>query len=51
MAFEDAEGLEAGKTRVKYRDVDVGLVDQVALSDDLAHRGRFLTLIVAWRPT
>jgi paraquat-inducible protein B len=37
VAFEDAEGLEAGKTRVKYRDVDVGLVDQVALSDDLSH--------------
>jgi paraquat-inducible protein B len=37
VVFEDAEGLEAGKTRVKYRDVDVGLVDQVALSDDLSH--------------
>jgi paraquat-inducible protein B len=37
VAFEDAEGLEAGKTRVKYRDVEVGLVDQVALSEDLSH--------------
>jgi len=35
--FDNAEGLEAGKTRVKYLNVDVGLVDQVALSDDLSH--------------
>jgi paraquat-inducible protein B len=37
IAFDDAEGLEAGKTRVKYRNVEVGLVDQVALSEDLSH--------------
>ena len=37
VVFDDAEGLEAGKTRVKYRDVDVGLVDQVVLSEDLSH--------------
>ncbi|MGH6899377.1 MAG: intermembrane transport protein PqiB [Geminicoccaceae bacterium] len=37
VVFDDAEGLEAGKTRVKYRDVEVGLVDQVALSEDLSH--------------
>ena len=37
VVFDDAEGLEAGKTRVKYRDVEVGLVDQVVLSEDLSH--------------
>ena len=35
--FDNAEGLEAGKTQVKYRNVEVGLVDQVRLSDDLSH--------------
>jgi paraquat-inducible protein B len=35
--FDNAEGLEAGKTRVKYRNVEVGLVDEVALSEDLSH--------------
>jgi paraquat-inducible protein B len=37
VVFDNAEGLEAGKTRVKYLNVDVGLVDQVSLSDDLSH--------------
>jgi paraquat-inducible protein B len=37
LVFDNAEGLEAGKTRVKYRNVEVGLVDDVALSDDLSH--------------
>lgn len=37
ITFDNAEGLEAGKTQVKYRNVEVGLVDQVGLSDDLSH--------------
>jgi paraquat-inducible protein B len=37
VVFDDAEGLEAGKTRVKYRNVEVGLVDEVSLSEDLSH--------------
>jgi paraquat-inducible protein B len=37
VVFDNAEGLEAGKTRVKYLNVEVGLVDQVTLSDDLSH--------------
>ena len=37
IGFESAEGLEADKTRIKYKDVDVGVVDNVALSDDLSH--------------
>ena len=35
--FDNAEGLEAGKTQVKYRNVEVGLVDEVAMSEDLSH--------------
>jgi len=37
ITFKDAEGLMAGKTKVKYKDVDVGLVKEVDLSDDLKH--------------
>ncbi len=35
VTFVTAEGLEAGKTRVKYRDVDVGKVEAVRVTDDL----------------
>lgn len=35
IVFKNAEGLEAGKTKVKYKDVDIGLVTAVTLSKDL----------------
>ena len=34
IVFETASGLEAGKTKVKYKDVDIGLVKSIALSED-----------------
>lgn len=34
LAFATAEGLEAGKTRVKMLNVDVGLVEQIKLNAD-----------------
>jgi len=37
ITFETADGLEAGKTKVKYKDVEVGLVDTVRLGEDLSH--------------
>ncbi|MEK0083530.1 intermembrane transport protein PqiB [Benzoatithermus flavus] len=37
ITFETAEGLEAGKTKVKYRDVDVGTVETVSIGPDLQH--------------
>ena len=37
ISFKTAEGLEAGKTKVKYKDVEVGLVTEVSLSEDLSH--------------
>ncbi len=37
IRFDTAEGLEAGKTKVKYKDVEVGLVEEVRLSDDLSN--------------
>jgi len=35
IQFNTAEGLEAGKTKLRYRDVDVGLVESVSLSDSM----------------
>lgn len=34
IAFENASGLSAGKTKVKYRNVEVGMVTDVKLTDD-----------------
>ena len=35
IQFNTAEGLEAGKTRLRYRDVDIGLVGNVSLSENM----------------
>lgn len=37
ITFESASGLEPGKTKIKYRDVPLGVVSDVELSDDLSH--------------
>lgn len=37
VTFESAEGLTAGKTAVRYRDVDVGQVTEINLAQDLGH--------------
>ncbi|MEP5764659.1 MAG: intermembrane transport protein PqiB [Halieaceae bacterium] len=34
ISFDTAEGLTAGKTKVKYRNVEMGVVQEVILSDD-----------------
>jgi len=36
ISFETAEGLEAGKTQIKYKDVEVGIVEAVLLAPDLS---------------
>ena len=36
IAFDNASGVAAGKTELKYRDVTVGLVEEVSFSDDLS---------------
>src|SRR5262245_53502232 len=36
ISFESAEGLEAGKTLIKYKDVEVGRVEEIRLRDDLS---------------
>jgi paraquat-inducible protein B len=37
ISFDTAEGLQAGQSHVKHKDVDMGLVSSVALSRDLQH--------------
>ena len=37
ISFKSAEGLEAGKTKIRYKDVEVGQVGTIELSDDLSH--------------
>ncbi|MGH8751815.1 MAG: intermembrane transport protein PqiB [Burkholderiales bacterium] len=34
ISFKTAEGLEAGKTRIKYKEVEIGVVKSVRLSED-----------------
>ena len=34
VTFSSAEGIEAGKTRVKYKSVDIGVVKSIGLTDD-----------------
>ena len=36
VAFAEADGLEAGKTELRYRDIAVGLVEELRFSDNLA---------------
>jgi len=53
ISFENASGLEAGKTKVKYKDVVIGTVESIVLSEDVGEvdvtarlvtgLGRFLT--------
>ena len=45
VTFEDADGIEAGKTKVRYKSVDVGVVKMVTLSSD--HRTVNVTIEMA----
>lgn len=37
VSFRTAEGIEAGKTNVRYRQVNIGLVRQIDLAEDRSH--------------
>lgn len=37
ISFLSAEGLEIGKTKVKYKNVDIGTVQAISLSEDRSH--------------
>jgi paraquat-inducible protein B len=36
ITFQTAEGLEAGKTKIKYKEVDLGQVQKISLNPDLS---------------
>jgi len=36
ITFQSAEGLEVGKTKIKFKDVEVGQVEEIHLSPDLS---------------
>jgi paraquat-inducible protein B len=36
ITFKSAEGLEAGKTKIKYKDVELGQVTSIELNDELS---------------
>ena len=36
ISFKTAEGLEAGKTKVKFKEVEIGLVEDVTIKQDLS---------------
>lgn len=36
VSFHSADGLEPGKTKVKYKDVDIGVVRAITLAEDLS---------------
>jgi paraquat-inducible protein B len=37
ITFSTAEGLEAGKTKIKYKEVEIGQVEAIGVSPDLTH--------------
>jgi paraquat-inducible protein B len=37
ITFKTAEGIEAGKTKIKYKEIDIGIVDSVHFSKDFSH--------------
>ncbi|HZO21849.1 MAG TPA: MlaD family protein, partial [Steroidobacteraceae bacterium] len=37
ISFRNAEGLQAGQTKIQHRNVDVGTVESLELTPDMAH--------------
>ena len=37
ISFNTAEGIAIGKTKVKYKNVDIGMVENIQFADDLSH--------------
>jgi paraquat-inducible protein B len=37
LSFKTAEGLDAGKTVVRYKNVQIGIVENLRLSEDRSH--------------
>ena len=37
ITFKTAEGIQAGKTKIKYKEIEIGVVDSVHFSKDFSH--------------
>jgi len=37
IVFKNAAGIKAGKTRIKYKDLEIGVVKSIAFSEDFGH--------------
>ncbi len=37
ISFKTAEGIEVGKTKIKYKSVDIGVVEHIKFSDDFSN--------------
>ncbi|MGB1799589.1 MAG: MlaD family protein, partial [Gammaproteobacteria bacterium] len=37
ISFKTAEGIEVGKTKIKYKNVDIGTVEDIRFSDDFSN--------------
>lgn len=37
ISFKTAEGIEAGKTRIKYKSVDIGIIEEIEFADGFDH--------------
>jgi len=37
ISFKTAEGIVAGKTKIKYKNVDIGIVEYIQFSEDFSH--------------
>jgi paraquat-inducible protein B len=37
ITFKSADGLEAGKTKIRFKDVEIGFIEEVHLGKDLSH--------------
>jgi len=37
ITFKTAEGIEPGKTKIKYKDIEIGIVTKVRFSDNFSH--------------
>jgi paraquat-inducible protein B len=46
ITFKTGEGLEAGKTEIKYKDVEIGKVKNIAIAEDRSHV--IVTARMAW---
>ncbi|MBF0454701.1 MAG: MCE family protein [Magnetococcales bacterium] len=45
VTFKSADGIEAGKTKIKHKDVTIGLVNEVTLSDDFSSVSLQISLV------